>query len=641
MERRAFSGREKMALKIIADGKCEICGKELPEGWHADHVEPYSKGGATDVINGQALCPACNLKKGATGMFKLRPWQKEAMDVLNSLSKRDISVQAPMGSGKTLFGKHMASESLRRGAANMVLILAPRVSIVNQWKGDVMDENVFGMKIRTIPNGQLEKNRIASEVNAIAITYQQVAAGRFYLRKFFDKYKVYVVLDELHYLADGNKYLEGIEMAVPNVAKRLGLTATPMRSDNVRIPTLNYEENVLLPMGTADYTYSVAAAVDDAVLRYPKAIFHDGMMQWAVEGERITAEFTADIPVVERSRRLRTAINPLLPYAKDFLLRLDVHMQGRQAASDKQNIEDDIERFRCKCIVFCRCISETVLLTELLREITTSRIDVFTSDDAGAHAKMEEWKTAKDAMYAFAVGMMHVGFDDGHVTDVAVLTTTTYAGWLYQMFGRALRNPSGGPEDAYMFAPRDPRFVEFYENWKDEMRAYILDAEDREALERERVDGDAFNPEGAEIGDALYLPDWMPMTGVVDEFRRIAADGSDQEIRDYIERLRGPRPQEQPDGARGYGNRTKILEDYVVAELAKAVRRSIGLSRIESDSEYYIKATHIIASMVGADGHIKGAEESQLQEMRSLLLNGFKEEIKNSDPREWTHVGLR
>lgn len=51
---------------LHSQGKCTnpYCRKPLEPGWHADHVFPHSKGGETDVINGTALCPKCNLKKG-------------------------------------------------------------------------------------------------------------------------------------------------------------------------------------------------------------------------------------------------------------------------------------------------------------------------------------------------------------------------------------------------------------------------------------------------------------------------------------------------------------------------------------------------------------------------------------------------
>jgi len=62
--KRLFNKKQKLALELYANGKCSICGCVLPHNFHADHIKPYSKNGKTDVINGQALCPICNLEKG-------------------------------------------------------------------------------------------------------------------------------------------------------------------------------------------------------------------------------------------------------------------------------------------------------------------------------------------------------------------------------------------------------------------------------------------------------------------------------------------------------------------------------------------------------------------------------------------------
>ena len=62
--KRQFNRKQRMALAMFSSWKCSICGVDLPKHWHADHVLPFSKDGVTDVLNGQALCPTCNLKKG-------------------------------------------------------------------------------------------------------------------------------------------------------------------------------------------------------------------------------------------------------------------------------------------------------------------------------------------------------------------------------------------------------------------------------------------------------------------------------------------------------------------------------------------------------------------------------------------------
>ena len=62
---RLFNKKQKSVLKWLSKGFCQICGDRLPTIFHADHVLPFSKGGKTNLLNGQALCQRCNLSKGA------------------------------------------------------------------------------------------------------------------------------------------------------------------------------------------------------------------------------------------------------------------------------------------------------------------------------------------------------------------------------------------------------------------------------------------------------------------------------------------------------------------------------------------------------------------------------------------------
>jgi len=61
---RRFNKQQREALWLAAGGKCALCGQELGQSFHADHIVPLYRGGATDVVNGQALCDTCNTKKG-------------------------------------------------------------------------------------------------------------------------------------------------------------------------------------------------------------------------------------------------------------------------------------------------------------------------------------------------------------------------------------------------------------------------------------------------------------------------------------------------------------------------------------------------------------------------------------------------
>lgn len=71
--RRRFTRRERAALLIASAGLCARCGDPFDPDFHADHQQAWSLGGATDVRNGQALCPTCNRRKAAQPAFPTDP----------------------------------------------------------------------------------------------------------------------------------------------------------------------------------------------------------------------------------------------------------------------------------------------------------------------------------------------------------------------------------------------------------------------------------------------------------------------------------------------------------------------------------------------------------------------------------------
>lgn len=61
---RTFSERERITMYHRQNGLCAICGKPFDiKEMHGDHVIPWSKGGITDLSNGQMLCTTCNIAK--------------------------------------------------------------------------------------------------------------------------------------------------------------------------------------------------------------------------------------------------------------------------------------------------------------------------------------------------------------------------------------------------------------------------------------------------------------------------------------------------------------------------------------------------------------------------------------------------
>ncbi|MCY3581783.1 MAG: DUF262 domain-containing protein [Chloroflexi bacterium] len=72
--RRTFDEDQRIEIYLRDNGLCQVClaadlsEKESRVTWsefHADHIEPWIKGGETKPWNGQVLCSTCNLAKGA------------------------------------------------------------------------------------------------------------------------------------------------------------------------------------------------------------------------------------------------------------------------------------------------------------------------------------------------------------------------------------------------------------------------------------------------------------------------------------------------------------------------------------------------------------------------------------------------
>ena len=63
---REFSEADKRSMFEIQEHKCKLCGKlcDSVADMHADHIEPWHRGGRTNLDNGRMLCIDCNLKKG-------------------------------------------------------------------------------------------------------------------------------------------------------------------------------------------------------------------------------------------------------------------------------------------------------------------------------------------------------------------------------------------------------------------------------------------------------------------------------------------------------------------------------------------------------------------------------------------------
>ena len=239
---RRFTQRQRRYLNILSGGLCASCGVPLNGNFHADHVSPYSKGGSTTLQNGQALCPECNLSKGAkqmTGLPTLYSWQNEAFDRLVKEWRTPDSkplIAACPGAGKTKFSVYAAMHALKNENVNLVITVVPTVNIKEQWAADFRGAGLS--RVTGCATNEMLRHRVQTGddpvdgyYHVLVISYQQLAQDAELFAEVAKRYRVLVIADEVHHADEQETYGTALARLSELSHRRLSLSGTPFNSN--------------------------------------------------------------------------------------------------------------------------------------------------------------------------------------------------------------------------------------------------------------------------------------------------------------------------------------------------------------------------------------------------------------------------
>lgn len=485
-------------LWLRAGGKCAICGDDLADNWHADHIEPWIVTGRTNLYEMQALCATCNLAKGSKPSVKWRQHQRELIEVARQIQDgrfngRTIVVDAAPGSGKSSIPVILAAHLIPH-TFDKTMWVVPRVALQKQGARNFQDFDLRGAlghrhEIRTSTNQENPSRGLSGFIT----TYQALREANLGIYTHdFDRYRYILILDEVHHVWAGGRSHARLAPLVERAALVVLMTGTASRHDRKPIafmPYLETEGGLSLNTTTNQHVWFIQYSRTDALLERAIVPVYfdqvDGKTRWLdAEGQdREAASFE------DAGDDTRAALNTFL--ATDAAPEL-----LEKCTADWQTYRR--QKPAAKLLVVADQIANAKKHLKTLRRLGISRSEIATTDDtAAAAAAIDHFKlpntdgAALDALVT--VAMAYEGLDVPAITHIACLTNIRSVPWIEQMLARGTRYCADlGPwehQRCRVWAPADKLLDETIARIKAEQDPVVRELEEQEAArEAERAE---------------------------------------------------------------------------------------------------------------------------------------------------------
>lgn len=488
-DRRRFNATEHVALFLTADGNCTQCGTALEPGWHADHITPYAAGGKTDIANGQALCPTCNLKKGTTVAKGPRIWQQRATEAFYANTRKDFLVSATPGAGKTRYALDLANQLLGQGLVDRIVVVVPTDALRRQWA-----DAAAARGLQLMPVSE-DADYSKTGYMGCVVSYQQLLGDGAKAVRNVTRRATLAILDEVHHAGDNRSWGESLQNAVESATYRLSLTGTPWRRDSQSpIPFVEYDANGTV---VVDYAYEYGEAVADEVCRRIEFHAYDGEARWIdpARGRReyrkdtdvrveFTAKLGANMDEADVSAALDAVYEPNHQWMPAMLKQADT-MLGEL----RGEIPD------AAGLVVCERQWHAHGYAKILEQITGTLPPVVVSDPKADPGGKLAKKTIDDfrdgtGRWIVAVKMISEGVDIPRLAVGVYASKTQTPLFFRQVVGRFVRVRDNEELNARLLIPAVPELMRHAREIEDELRHQLELAAEQDEKARAEASGD-------------------------------------------------------------------------------------------------------------------------------------------------------
>ena len=250
-------------------------------------------------------------------MIRLRPWQQKCLAkatdwLVTTRSDSRFLINAAPGAGKTIAACSIAQVLFELNEIDRVVVIAPRVEVVDQWAKDF--QLVTGRHMSRITRADGDINGLGIDVCCTWSATQGLSPE---LDAVCTHQRVLVICDEHHHAAVEAAWGRSADSAFKNAAFGLILTGTPIRSDGAESVWLAYDNAGAIDQPAAgSYTLSYGEAVDLGYCRPATFHRHEGRFTVTLNsGESVSVSGQGSIDLPGNLKRI-----PGLQRALDFAL---------------------------------------------------------------------------------------------------------------------------------------------------------------------------------------------------------------------------------------------------------------------------------------------------------------------------------
>jgi len=371
----------------------------------------------------------------------LRAWQRSALARYLAAAPQDFLTVATPGAGKTAFALRVAAELLADRVIEAIMVVTPTEHLKQQWSVAAAEAG-----IAIDPDFRNSAGGTSSDYTGIAITYAGVAAHPLLHRARTENRRTLVVLDEVHHAGDARSWGDAVKEAFEPASRRLTLTGTPFRSDDIPIPFIDYLPDADGALRSrADHSYGYAEALADGVVRPVVFLAYSGLSSWRTSaGEEITARLGEPMTAEQTARAWRTALDPGGEWIPAVLAAADKRLTGHRAGGMPD----------AGGLVIASDQGTARAYAALLADLTGRPPVVVLSDEPGASARIARF-AASDERWMVAVRMVSEGVDVPRLAVGVYATSASTPLYFAQAVGRFVRSRRSG-ETASVFVPSVP-----------------------------------------------------------------------------------------------------------------------------------------------------------------------------------------